>query len=201
MPELIEAEPGHEEPPVASWSVLTGGPCTGKTTVANYLDFLGHGICEEPARKMLESGEIPAASLKSNPVYAQQKIGLRTLTEHRTLAETKQDDPYFVDGSPIDAVIMLRALGLEPPPMFYMGLKQALRYKRVFVFEPVEWVDDPVRPPRDIAERVHELTEDVYREFGYEPIWVERFSGEQVTSIEKRAGFLLEQSGLEVTNR
>ncbi len=143
--------------------VLTGGPCSGKTTLVNELEACGHRVVREAARDIIEStAELP------DPVAFQREVfRVQMARESEALASPSPSGAVFFDRSIADGLAYLRIRGLEPLPEIERAWKdRRASYDVVFVLAL-----HPDYPPatyrrESLAEAiaVHDAILDVYRE-------------------------------------
>jgi predicted ATPase len=151
--------------------VITGGPCTGKTSLINYLESVGHTTVPEAGRlvieKLKDSFKWPAKDFR----YMQLQILLKQLElESKIPVDARQ---VFYDRSALDNFGYCEQFGVEPPEELYEYAEKT-RFDKVFHLEPIgKFTPDRVRyETPEQAREIHELIAKVYRKFGYSPIKV-----------------------------
>ncbi len=169
-----------------NWAVLTGSPCSGKTSVVRYLSKMGFRVVHETARALIE--ELLAqgrtlAEIKADELWFEREILRR---KARLESNLPGDETIFLDRAVPDSIAYFRAAGfdIEDP----LEKSRAVRYLAVFHFERLGFEKDRARAEDEkIAERLDGFLTEAYRMLGYEPIRV------PVMTVEQRAGFILER--------
>lgn len=156
---------------ITRWNVITGAPCSGKTTVIQALSALGYTTVAEAARAEIDAclarGETLAA-IKSDMV----------LFENRVLDRKKADeaalDPaavVFLDRGMPDTIAYCRLFGLDSARA--EADSHQYRYARVFCMDPLPFESDRVRSEnREEARRLDKLIREAYHHVGYATISV-----------------------------
>lgn len=153
------------------WIVITGAPCSGKTTVINEMARLGFPVVHETARAIIESELAIGHTL--------QQIKLNGLAFQRDVLDAKIrietrlpiNEPVFLDRAIPDSIAYYRLNGfdIEEPAM----RTRLFQYKKVFLFDRLRFEKDAVRIEDDaVAETLDHLLESGYRELGYDVIRV-----------------------------
>lgn len=154
-----------------NWCIITGAPCSGKTTVINILEQLGYPVVHEAARKFIEkaiaAGALPD-DIRRDPFAFQNGILEAKLQIERRLSE---EDTVFIDRGIPDSIAYFRLSGLDPKTP--VAHAHRVRYRRIFFFERLPLVSDAVRnePPETVA-RIEILLLAAYRMLGYSIIQV-----------------------------
>lgn len=150
--------------------VLTGGPCTGKTTTLNALMQKGFKIIPEIPRIIIEqqqmiNGEIlPWKNISLFQVEVLKKqIELESEIQAGTIA--------FLDRGVVDALAYCRFYGIDAPA----GLIEAARdnrYNGVFFLDmlPNYEVDSVRKEDLESARKIHQTIREIYSEFDYEVV-------------------------------
>ena len=155
--------------------VLTGGPCSGKTTLLSELKKRGYNIVEESARDIIR---------KHNgilPEERQRRIAKSQLEIELSLP----DNTYFLDRSIIDTIAYSLFHNVTPPCFPDFQLKA--RYNKIFLLERLSFKNDGERIEKSEEEaiKVHEKIVEAYQMFGYVLIPV------PIMHVEQRADFIL----------
>lgn len=144
--------------------VLTGGPCSGKTTLIERLAHLGHPVLEETATEIIRSD--PGGELRVNPLSFQRAILARQILREETCLEKDTSSPFvFADRGIGDHFAYLRMHGLEPFPELLEAWESAVRrYRAVFLLElnPSYQASRTRQESRRQAARLHEALEEEY---------------------------------------
>ena len=169
-----------------NWAVLTGAPCSGKTSVVRYLPNTGFRVAHETARALIE--ELLGQGRTLEEIKADELWFEREILHRKAKLESglPQEETIFLDRAVPDSIAYFRAAGfdIEEP----LEKSRAVRYLAVFHFERLGFEKDRVRAEDDeVAERLDGFLTEAYRMLGYEPIRV------PVMKVEQRAGFILER--------
>lgn len=171
-----------EAPP---WYVLTGGPCTGKTTLINELKERGYSVLPESARIVIATqvglGKTMDEIL-ANPLALQHSIIAHQL---ELQSEAPKDNVLFLDRAIPDNIAYYRRFGLELDDVSANATRSS-RYKKVFLLDMIDFILDAERyeTPEE-AKRLHEGIRRAYEELGYEIVEV------PVLPVPERAEFIL----------
>ncbi|MFP3189771.1 MAG: ATP-binding protein [Thermoproteota archaeon] len=175
--------------------VISGGPCSGKTTLVNYLKNKGFYVVDEAARLVVERGLFR----KEDFINIEKRFELQKVISNIQIElENKVPDNTvaFLDRSLIDGVAYLWIVNLEPDVNFIEECKKR-NYKAVFILEQLEnyTVDDVRYESYDMAKEIHKLIIKAYEFFGYQPFLIKRDSvekrAEEVIKIVKRISNIL----------
>lgn len=147
------------------WHVITGGPCTGKTTVIEQLRQMGHKTTIEHARHYIDTMQHKGASveqIRANKRRFQRGVLEMQIEEENTL---NPNDTVFLDRALPDAMAYYRFLGLE----FDHDLIEMCNrfcYQTVFILDRLPLVNDYARrEDEEEQKRIHDLIIEVYRSF------------------------------------
>lgn len=145
--------------------VLTGGPCSGKTTLLHRLEALGYPVVAEAATEVLRRDR--DGTLRKDPLAFQKAI-LRC--QLRREAESALQAPHapvvFTDRGIGDHFGYLRYYGLEPFPELLDAWREAKRrYQSVFFLaeNPEYRTADHRAEPVSEARKIHEILLHEYR--------------------------------------
>jgi predicted ATPase len=168
-----------------SWCVITGSPCSGKTTVLNKLKKLGFRITPEAARVYLET-EIAKGRVKEE-IRNDEKTFQREIFAIKMKIEDglPRNELIFMDRALPDSVTYYRVASIDPQEIFAKCRKY--RYFAVFKFERLPYFDDLARieTPKTI-EYIDKQLEKDYKDLGYQVVKVPKLT---VTS---RVNFILD---------
>jgi|GEM_PF-703569 len=176
--------------PQTKWTVLTGGSCSGKTTLANYFQADGQEVIPEAANTYIET-----ANSKDIPPQIAQSYGTGGPIPHLDLqmeAKREPNKPILLDRSLGDSLAFIDMFLDEEIPEDYIEIASN-RYDTVFHLEQLDYEPHKTRTKdRETARKVHNHLEEFYREeLDYEVINVPE------TDIEERAHIIAENSALE----
>ncbi|MEX0274387.1 MAG: AAA family ATPase [Flavobacteriaceae bacterium] len=183
--------------------VITGGPSTGKTSVINALEELGHICFEEVIRAMTrherETGggiaftSNPIISV-DNPMAFNKRILDARISDFHEGGSLSENWVFFDRGIP-DVVAYMACFGQEYGPTFEEAC-QTLRYDTIFIMPP--WKEIHINDAQrfesfEEGEKVYTYLMEAYQRYGYSPILV------PTGSIGERTTFILEHlKGLDV---
>ncbi|HLI45721.1 MAG TPA: ATP-binding protein, partial [Geobacterales bacterium] len=121
---------------MAKLFVLSGGPCSGKTSLIKFLESKGFPVLHETARKLVQMGIIKQEEFKSKERrdYIQRII----FEEQLKAEESVSNLPFvFLDRSLVDGIAYYWVLGLEPPSFMFEILSKK-RYDSVFILDQLQ---------------------------------------------------------------
>jgi predicted ATPase len=155
-----------------NWYVITGGPCSGKTTIINLLRKKGHKIQEETARlyflSQMKLG-FTNEQIRANPQTLQDNIVSFQIEKESRL---NVGHKVFLDRALPDCLAYYNFLKLQIPQRVADNLKKP-PYKQVFFLEGLPFKKDKIRnesPETSIVIENHLWK--AYIELGYKPIKV-----------------------------
>ncbi len=174
--------------------VLTGAPCTGKTTLLNFLSTKGYQVVQEASTIIMKEEKE-----KGNPrpwddlMYFQNR-----LLEKQLELESKLDllPQAFVDRGIVDGIAYCKLFKSNPPPILIEKIKQN-RYAGIFMldFLPFYTTDSVRFESYKVVRKIQILLKEAYESFGYHVINVPNFE------IGIRAEFVLSKiDSLNATN-
>ncbi len=167
-----------------NWCVLTGAPCSGKTSVIEGLADRGHQVVHEVARSYIDSQLAKGSSLseiKADILAFERGILLEKVRIEKNLPRYRM---VFLDRAVPDSIAYFQIEGLDiEEPLKY---SQALRYRKVFLLDRLTFETDPVRSEdQALAARIEALLAKSYAMLGYEVIPV------PVLTVGQRIDFVL----------
>jgi predicted ATPase len=167
-----------------NWYVITGAPCSGKTSVICELERLGYSVVHETARAFIDE------ELKKGKTIEQIKSDGLTFERHILYTKIKIEESLskkeiiFLDRAVPDSIAYFKSAGLNPNEP--MKKSKLVRYKMIFLFERLEFEKDRVRSEDHTkATELEQLLEKAYQSLGYHMVRV------PVLSVEKRTDFIL----------
>jgi predicted ATPase len=176
--------------------VLTGGPCSGKTTVLEHLRASGCATAPEAAIQVIrdltaELGLDGQRAWRDTHWVAFQERVARLQIEHESAAERGGAEILVCDRGLLDGLAYCRHRGVEPPTLL-LDLVRGARYDQVFVLDTLKDFDARLETgrvdDRDDSLRVGALIRAVYTEHGYRPVRVPELS------VETRAARILKHA-------
>jgi len=171
-------------PRLTEWCVITGAPCSGKTAVVDELARRGLPVVAEAARAHIDAEMKKGRSLdeiKSDPSRFERRIlRIKLDIEARLPAQER----LFFDRALPDSIAYYRLEGLDPAePLRH---SRRVRYRRVFLFERIEFMKDSARTEdAETAAHIERLIEEAYTDLGYAIVRV------PVMPVAERADFAL----------
>jgi len=154
-----------------NWHVITGAPCSGKTTVIRELEQLGYPVVHEVARayidERLKTGET-IDRIKADILSFERHILYEKIAIEQSLFK---EETVFLDRAVPDSIGYYIIEGLDPDDPIQKS--RLWRYKTVFFFERIPFERDPVRSENGkIASRIDGLLKESYGMLGYEIVFV-----------------------------
>ena len=167
-----------------NWHVITGAPCSGKTAVIRELEQLDYPVVHEVARayidERLQNGET-IAQIKADILSFEHHILYKKSAIEQSLLK---EETVFLDRAVPDSIGYYILEGLDPDDPIQKS--RLWRYKKIFFFDRIPFVKDPVRSEDDkIASRLDGLLKESYRMLGYEIIFV------PLMTVNERVSFIL----------
>lgn len=154
------------------WNVITGGPCTGKTTVINILSDRGYKTTIEHARHYIDTQKITGRSveeIRENKKEFQLGILNMQIEEEATLDANEQ---VFLDRVLPDAMAYYQFIGLEYDDRLIEQCNK-YSYNRIFILERLPLTNDYARLEDEAEQiRIHNLIIKVYQSFPFPIVYV-----------------------------
>lgn len=167
------------------WYVITGAPCSGKTSVICELERRGFRVVHEVARacidRDLKNGKTRESIKADVPAFERrilhEKIRVESLLPDR--------ETIFLDRAVPDSIAYYQIEGLPlDDPIEKSG---AVCYKKIFFFERLPFEKDTVRTENaDFAARIDRELKNSYRRIGYS------LTSVPVLPVRERTDFILE---------
>ena len=169
-----------------NWYVLTGGPCSGKSTTLEHLSSKGYLVIPEMARVVIDEGLTAGQTIdqiRGDEISFQSRVLDRKIKLERELSV---DSITFLDRGMPDTIAYYRNLGISVP-VFLLGQPE-WRYKSVFFMEQLPFTNDYGRiESEEDALKLSTMLYMSYIECGYTLIKV------PIMSVEERAKFIIEK--------
>lgn len=172
--------------------VITGGPCTGKTTIINELAALGYAIVPEAARSVFTEELEKHGKLLDEPNT--KEFQLKYLKRQRELEEKhlkglREEEIAFLDHSIPQSLAYCEAFGIEPPKEIVEACKEE-DYLEVFVLEQLGFYEkegriDKPGTAEKLQQDVHRALVRVYSSLGFEVVLVPKLP------VKERVEFIL----------
>ena len=167
-----------------NWVVITGAPCSGKTSVIRALENMGYPVVHEAARALIDTGLAQGKSLteiKADILGFESMILQRKIEAERRLPI---DKTVFLDRAIPDSIAYYRFEHLSDGVP--LEESRRFRYRNVFLFERLRFETDDVRSEDEpSAARIESLIETAYANLGYDLIRV------PVMPVPKRTALVL----------
>jgi len=170
---------------ITNWYVITGAPCSGKTSVISRIEQLGYRVIHETARSYINDELNKGKTLdeiKADMSLFEKNIFYRKIKIESSLPEKAI---VFLDRAIPDSIAYFRFAGLnsEEPE------KESayIRYRKIFLFDRLRIKQDEVRNENEEDSiLIERLIEETYKTIGYEIMRV------PVLPVRRRADFILE---------
>ncbi|MDC1022297.1 AAA family ATPase [Schleiferiaceae bacterium] len=168
--------------------VLTGAPATGKTTVSQLLEGLGHTVFHEQAREIISNSLENGTDIlpwKDLMAFTQVVWDLRNEQYDSALLETKN----FYDRTILDSYAYLIKGNVEPTESWTRDMKNR-RFDKVFllpVWPEIHALDSERMETLEDCVEVEKFIIEAYEEMDYELIIVPKIP------VKDRVAFILER--------
>lgn len=170
---------------ITNWNVITGGPCTGKTTVVNLLAQRGYKTTIEHARHYIDTQKIQGRTVEE---IRENKKEFQLSVLNMQIAEEARLDVHeqvFLDRALPDAMAYYQFLGLEYDDLL-MEQCHKYQYHRVFILDRLPLTNDYARLEDEAGQkRIHQLIISVYESLHFPVVHV------PVLAPEERVEFIL----------
>lgn len=150
---------------ITNWNVITGGPCTGKTTVVNLLAQRGYKTTIEHARHYIDTQKISGRTVEE--IRQNKKEFQLGVLNMQIEEEGKLDvnELVFLDRALPDAMAYYQFLGLEYDDRLIEQCNKYC-YNRVFILARLPLINDYARLEDEAEQiRIHNLIIKVYESF------------------------------------
>lgn len=157
MNHLKDGRVGHN-----NWYVITGGPCSGKTTIVNMLAERGYKTTVEDARHYIDSqlaiGKTVKEIRKHQAEFQLKVLNLQIDQESSLLP----DELVFLDRAIPDARAYYLFLDI-PEDDVLTKMMAIVSYKEIFILDYLPLVEDYARQEdRAAQKKIHQLITEVY---------------------------------------
>lgn len=167
-----------------NWYVITGAPCSGKTSVISQIERLGYKVIHEAARAYINDELNKGRSLYQ--IKADMYSFERNILHRKIEIESALTDKaiIFLDRAIPDSIAYFRFAGLNPQEPEKMST--VIRYRKVFLFDRLQIRHDEARNEDEEGSiLIDNLIEEAYKMFGYEILRV------PVLPVNRRIDFIL----------
>jgi predicted ATPase len=155
-----------------NWYVITGGPCSGKTTIVNMLKARGYKTTIEDARHYIDTQRLDGKTVEE---IEKNQSAFQSVVLNMQIEQEKKLDPdeiVFLDRALPDALAYYRFLNLPVDKKLTQAL-QTVSYKKVFILEYLPLVHDYARLEDETAQKqIHSLITEVYKSLPFPVIHV-----------------------------
>lgn len=168
-----------------NWYVITGAPCSGKTTIVQLLEKAGHKVIYEAARVYIDQEIKKGRSLKE--IRKDELSFQRKVLESKTRVEKKLSpkEIVFLDRAIPDTIAYYELLGIPVDKKLEDIVKRS-QYKKVFFFKKLDYEIDYARTETDEeVKKLEKLLLNTYKKLNLSIIKV------PVMKIEDRLNFIL----------
>jgi len=168
-----------------NWYVVTGGPCTGKTTVINMLEQRGYKTTIEHARHYIDTQQSEGRTIEEIKENKKQfQLGVLNMQIEQE-AELNTNDNVFLDRALPDAMAYYQFLGLDYNDRLIEQCNKYC-YSKVFILDRLPLINDYARLEDEEEQiRIHQLIIKVYESYPCPIIHV------PVLKPEERVDFIL----------
>lgn len=167
-----------------NWVVLTGAPCSGKTSVIRELEKKGHLVVHETARAFIDEALAKGLSLEAIKADVSTFEHRLLILKEKVEADLSPAALIFLDRAIPDSLAYFRHAGLDTAQV--LEKSRLFRYKKIFLFERFRFKKDAVRTEDErTAEDLDRLLHESYEELGYEVMDV------PVMPVVERVAFVL----------
>ncbi len=177
-------------PEITNWYVITGAPCSGKSSVIQALAQRGFKVVHETARAYIDgqlASGLTLEEIKSDMLSFERHILLEKVRVEATLPKNRL---HFLDRAVPDSVAYFQLEGLDHDEP--LGYSRQIRYRGVFLFERLAFETDAVRTEdNELASQIELLLENCYRQLGYAIMRV------PVMPVERRADWVLKHTQIQ----
>ena len=150
---------------ITNWNVITGGPCTGKTTVVELLASRGYKTTIEHARHYIDTQKIKGRTVEEIKENKKQfQLGVLNMQIEQE-AELDPKDSVFLDRALPDAMAYYQFLGLDYDERLVEQCNKYC-YNKVFILDRLPLINDYARLEDEEEQiRIHNLIISVYEKF------------------------------------
>ena len=176
----------------AEFIVITGGPCSGKTTIIQALAGTGHTTVPEAATELIEDPSLE--NLRADPLEFQLQVLRRQLENEKRAGERAETQPViFLDRGIGDGFGYLSYHGLEPFEELLDAWPEARERSRCVLFfdsRPDYQAASHRSETPEEARRIHEILLADYRSRHDRVLLIPWLP------VEERLALVLEEAGL-----
>jgi len=170
---------------ITNWYVITGAPCSGKTSVISRIGQLGYRVVHETARAYINEELNKARTL--DEIKADMSLFEHNIFYRKIEIESSLPDKaiVFLDRAIPDSIAYFRFAGLDPKEPEEKSAD--IRYRKIFLFDRLQIKHDEVRNENEEDSiLIDRLIEETYKRLGYEIMRI------PVLPVRRRTDFILE---------
>ena len=170
---------------ITNWYVITGAPCSGKTSVISRIGQLGYRVVHETARAYINEELDKGKSL--DEIKADMSLFEHNIFYRKIEIESSLPDKaiVFLDRAIPDSIAYFRFAGLNPKKPEKESAE--IRYRKIFLFDRLRIKHDEVRNENEEDSiLIDRLIEETYKTLGYEIMRV------PVLPVGRRTDFIFE---------
>jgi len=150
--------------------VITGGPSSGKTTLLNHLETLGHPCLHEISREVIKEAQERGIEqlFLTNPILFSELLLEGRLAQFRQATAQREPVLFYDRGLP-DVTAYLDYVGTHYPDQFAETCRNH-RYDTVFLLPPwpeIYTQDNERYESFEQAQKIHSFLYDAYLGYGY----------------------------------
>jgi predicted ATPase len=168
---------------IPPWYVITGGPCSGITTLVKRLHELGYYIVDEAARSMINGYKkygISGKEARKDEGFFQICVQAMKLEREKLIPK---DKIVFFDRGVPDSIAYEKLYGLDTKALEEISRD---RYKGIFFLEQLPFKKDYARTEDEAtAKKLNKLLLECYQDLGYQVVYI------PITSVEERTKLVL----------
>jgi predicted ATPase len=168
-----------------NWYVITGAPCSGKTSVISAIEQLGYRVVHETARAYINEELSKGRTLdeiKADMYIFESSIFYKKIKMEASLPKKAV---IFLDRAIPDSIAYFKFARLDPKEPEKKSAE--IRYRKIFLFDRLPIKHDEVRNENeDDSILIDRLIEETYVNLGYEIMRV------PVLPVARRVDFILE---------
>ncbi|MCK4518032.1 ATP-binding protein [Candidatus Babeliales bacterium] len=170
--------------------VLTGGPCSGKTSLIKAFKEREFNTIHEVATSLIKKGEVHP--LKDGCEKFQETVCAEQKRLEDKAAQETEKVVWFLDRGMPDGAGYYKNSGLKVPRTLRDAI-EGYKYNVIFILDPVLYTTDgSVRfEGEKVSKELHGHMIEAYAEAGYEPIVVKNFAIDPEQGVRNRMDFVL----------
>ena len=170
-----------------NWFLATGAPSSGKSTSLRHLKKDGYRINPDISRDYIVDIKKRGLPFEKDILYSEETQRILFYLMTKDALDLDTSEMIIHDYSLPDNIAFLKLGGLSVPDEVKRSA-EIFKFRKVFLFEPLELIQDGVRTEdREDQEKLFHLLYETYVSVGYDPVLVKS------DTIGNRHKFLLGQ--------